>query len=65
MAGNWLGEVATDLRLADRTVPVRVRLPDAFRLNPNNLAGTLIRTPDGKPIPVSEVATMTRANGPG
>ena len=65
MAGNWLGEVATDLRLADRTVPVRVRLPDSYRFNPDNLARTLIRTPDGKPIPVSEVATMVRANGQG
>jgi CzcA family heavy metal efflux pump len=65
MAGNWLGEVATDLRLADRTVPVRVRLPDSFRFNPNNLPQTLIRTPEGKPIPVSEVATMERANGQG
>jgi CzcA family heavy metal efflux pump len=65
MAGNWLGEVATDLRLADRTVPVRVRLPDSYRFNPNNLAHTLIRTPDGKPIPVSEVAKMARANGQG
>jgi multidrug efflux pump subunit AcrB len=65
MAGNWLGEVATDLRLADRTVPVRVRLPDSYRFNPDNLARTLLRTPDGKPIPVSEVATMVRANGQG
>jgi multidrug efflux pump subunit AcrB len=48
MAGNWLGEVATDLRLADRTVPVRVRLPDAFRFDPNKLAGTLIRTAGGQ-----------------
>ena len=65
MAGNWLGDVATDLRLADRTIPVRVRLPDSFRLDPNRLAETLIRTADGKPIPVSAVATMKRANGQG
>src|SRR6185295_9616179 len=65
MAGNWLGEVATDLRLADRTIPVRVRLPDSFRFDPNKLAGTLIRTADGKPLPISEVATMERANGQG
>ena len=65
MAGNWLGEVATELRLPDRTIPVRVRLPDSFRFDPNNLARTLIRTPDGKPLPVSEVATMQRANGQG
>ena len=65
LAGNWLGQVATDLRLPDRTVPVRVRLPDSFRFNPNNLARTLIRTPGGRPIPVSEVASMERANGQG
>jgi CzcA family heavy metal efflux pump len=65
MAGNWLGEVATDLRLPDRTIPVRVRLPDAFRFNPDNLARTLLRTADGKVLPVSEVAAMVRANGQG
>jgi multidrug efflux pump subunit AcrB len=63
MEGNWLGEVATDLRLADRTVPVRVRLPDAFRFDPSKLPSTRIRTAEGKPFPVSEVARMTRANG--
>ena len=65
MAGNWLGDVATDLRLPDRTIPVRVRLPDSFRFDPNKLAATLIRTADGKALPVSEVATMERANGQG
>jgi CzcA family heavy metal efflux pump len=65
MAGNWLGDVATSLRLADRTIPVRVRLPDAVRFDPNRLASTLIRTAEGKPVPVSELATMERANGQG
>lgn len=65
MAGNWLGEVATELRLADRTIPVRVRLPDSFRFDPAKLPGTLIRPTDGKPLPVSAVATMERANGQG
>ncbi len=63
LSGNWLGEVATDLRLADRTVPVRVRLPDAFRFDPLRMPQTLIRTAEGKPIPISEVAAMERANG--
>ncbi len=63
MAGNWLGEVATDLRLPDRTVPVRVRLPDAVRFDPNRFSSTLLRTPDGKALPLSEVATMQHANG--
>jgi CzcA family heavy metal efflux pump len=65
MAGNWLGDVATSLRLPDRTIPVRVRLPDAFRFNPDNLAHTLLRTADGKALPVSEIASMVRANGQG
>jgi multidrug efflux pump subunit AcrB len=65
LAGNWLGEIATDLRLADRRVPVRVRLPDVYRFDPNWLPQTLIRSSEGKLIPVSEVAHMQRANGQG
>jgi CzcA family heavy metal efflux pump len=65
LAGNWLGQVATELRLADRTIPVRVRLPDAVRFSPEQLPHTLIRTGEGKPVPLSEVATMTRSNGQG
>jgi CzcA family heavy metal efflux pump len=65
LAGNWLGEVATDLRLPDRTIPVRVRLPDSVRFDPVRLPATMIRSSDGKPLPISEVATMARANGQG
>jgi multidrug efflux pump subunit AcrB len=65
MAGAWLGDVATDLRLPDRTIPVRVRLVDSFRFDPVKLPNTLIRAADGKPFLVSEVATMERANGQG
>ena len=63
--GQLAGRGRDQLRLADRTIPVRVRLPDSVRFDPNKLAGTLIRTADGKPLPVSEVATMERANGQG
>ena len=65
LAGNWLGQLTSDLRLADRTIPVRVRLPDSVRFNPDALPHTLIRAGDGKLIPLSEVASMTRANGQG
>jgi CzcA family heavy metal efflux pump len=65
MEGNWLGDVATDLRLADRTIPVRVRLPDSVRFDPYKLGTTQIRTGEGKPLPITAVATMTRANGQG
>ena len=40
LSAAWLGEVATDLRLLDRRVPVRVRLPDAFRFDPARLPQT-------------------------
>jgi CzcA family heavy metal efflux pump len=65
LAGNWLGIVATDLRLADRTIPVRVRLPDAVRFDTAHLAQTLIRSPDGHQVPIAEVASLERANGQG
>jgi CzcA family heavy metal efflux pump len=65
LAGNWLGEVATSLRLADRTIPVRVRLPDNVRFDPNFYPQTTVRSGDGKLIPISAVATMERANGQG
>ena len=63
LAGAWLGDVSTQLRLPDRQVPVRVRLPDSFRLNPARLSDTLIRTGDGKLVPVSMVAQPVRSNG--
>jgi multidrug efflux pump subunit AcrB len=55
--------VSTELRLPDRQVPVRVRLPDAYRFDPTKLADTLIRTSDGKLVPVATVARQTRTNG--
>jgi CzcA family heavy metal efflux pump len=63
LAASWLGDVSTELRLADRQVPVRVRLPDSFRFDPSKLSTTLIRTGEGKLIPVSAVAKPSRSNG--
>ena len=63
MAAAWLGDVPTDLRLLDRRVPVRVRLPDAVRFNPAALSQTLLHSPDGKLIPVAAVAHTERSNG--
>jgi multidrug efflux pump subunit AcrB len=63
LAAAWLGQVATDLRLADRMIPVRVRLPDATRFDPTKLPDTLLRTSDGKLVPVRVVAHLKRANG--
>jgi CzcA family heavy metal efflux pump len=63
LAAAWLGDVATDLRLLDRRVPVRVRLPDSWRFDPAKLPTTLLRTADAKLVPISAVAHPQRSNG--
>src|SRR4029078_1076899 len=40
LADAWLGDVRTELRLADRTIPVRERYPDDSRLHPARTART-------------------------
>ena len=63
LAASWLGDVSTDLRLLDRRIPVRVRLPDEVRLDPVRLPQTLIRSADGMLIPLGSVARLERSNG--
>jgi multidrug efflux pump subunit AcrB len=63
LSAAWLGDVPTDLRLLDRRVPVRVRLPDEVRFDPVRLPQTLIRTGDDKLIPLASVAHMERSKG--
>jgi multidrug efflux pump subunit AcrB len=63
LAASWLGDVSTELRLPDRQVPVRVRLPDSFRFDPTRLPDTLIRTSEGKLVPISVMARQSRSNG--
>jgi multidrug efflux pump subunit AcrB len=57
----WLGEVATDLRLLDRTIPVRVRYPDVFRLNPERLAQTPFAARTAAQSPSSASPSSLRA----
>ena len=47
LSDAWLGDVKTDLRLPDRTIPVRVRYPDAYRLDPAADGGDAVRA-DGR-----------------
>jgi CzcA family heavy metal efflux pump len=65
LAAAWLGETATDLRLADRGVPVRVRYPDRDRYDPARQAQLSLRTPDGRLVPLSSVARPVMATGDG
>jgi multidrug efflux pump subunit AcrB len=63
MSAAWLGTVPTELRRLDRLVPVRVRLQDPFRFNPERMAETLIKTADGSLVPLAAMALPARATG--
>ena len=58
LSDAWLGDVATDLRLLDRTVPVRVRYPDAVRFDPSRLTQTTVRGPNGKLTPAGALVQI-------
>jgi CzcA family heavy metal efflux pump len=64
LSAAWLGEVATEYLALDRTIPVRVRLPDAVRFDATRLGDTLIRGPEGRSAPLSALATLETAGGP-
>jgi len=63
LSDAWSGDVATDLRLLDRSIPVRVRYPDAYRFNPARLANTPVRGAKGELVPAGALATITEQNG--
>ena len=59
LSDAWLGDVATELRLFDRTIPVRVRYPDAVRLRGSRLESTAVRGSDKQLVPAASLATLT------
>jgi multidrug efflux pump subunit AcrB len=63
LSDAWLGDIKTELRLADRTIPVRVRYPDAYRLDPARMANTPIRADDGRSAPLSALAQQSTSEG--
>ena len=63
LSAAWLGANATDLRLLDRRVPVRVRLDDASRFDPARMPDTRLRTAGGALVPVTAVAHPVRVIG--
>ena len=59
LAGNWLGEVATDLRLADRAMPgARAAARTRIRFDPQLAATDADSQRRGQADPVSAVAHM-------
>lgn len=63
LSAAWLGDATTELRLADRTIPVRVRFPDRERLDPTRLASTQVRGADGSLVPLASLGHPVAANG--
>jgi multidrug efflux pump subunit AcrB len=59
LSDAWLGDTATQLRLFDRTIPVRVRYPDAIRFSGARLESTQVRGADKQLVPASSLATIT------
>jgi multidrug efflux pump subunit AcrB len=58
MSDAWLGDITTDLRLLDRSIPVRVRYPDDARFNGPGLVQTMIRGANGKLTPASSLVRI-------
>jgi CzcA family heavy metal efflux pump len=63
LSDAWLGDVKTELRLSDRTIPVRVRYPDAYRTDPQQMAVTPVRAADGRSIPLGALAHSETTEG--
>jgi len=65
LSAAWLGEVPTELRLLDRTIPVRVRYPDKIRFDPVRLSQMPVRGTDDKMAPLSALAHQTTSGAQG
>lgn len=63
LADAWLGDVQTELRLPDRSIPVRVRYPDAVRMDRLQMAQTLIRGPEGRTASLGSIAAPETTEG--
>jgi Cu/Ag efflux pump CusA len=67
VADRWrptgLARCRLTCRLLDRRIPVRVRLPEAYRFDPQQLPHAMIHTPSGGLVTVSALASPVRANG--
>ena len=63
LSSAWLGEIATDYLALDRSIPVRVRYPDAIRLDGGRLGQTMVRGTEGRTAPLSALATLAPATG--
>jgi multidrug efflux pump subunit AcrB len=63
VSAGLLGLTETSLREADHTVDIRVRFPDSFRSDLNNIQQFPIVTPDHQVVPLSSLASVTQVRG--
>lgn len=63
VSDGLLGDTKTELRESDRTIPVRVRFPDSFRMNYNDVLQFPILTPNKQTVPLSSLANVHQVQG--
>ena len=63
VSAGLLGLQQTELRLSDRTVGIRVRFPDSFRYNYDNVRQFPILTPAKQIVPLSALARVESVRG--
>jgi CzcA family heavy metal efflux pump len=63
LADGLLGDVATQVRRADRLIDLRIRYPDTFRFDPAWIREYPLVTPAGAVVPLSATAEVVPAEG--
>jgi CzcA family heavy metal efflux pump len=63
ISAGLFGVTQTELRESDRTVPIRVRFPDSFRMNYNDILQYPILTPAKQIVPLSSIAHLQKVQG--
>jgi len=58
------GVAVTDVLETDRLTPVFLRLPEKYRQDVETIRGLLVDTPAGHRIPLTQLATIDRSEGP-
>jgi CzcA family heavy metal efflux pump len=63
LQAGLLGESTTDFRLSDRLIPIRVRYPDNFRGQENNIRQFPILAANKQIVPLDSLATIAPVRG--
>lgn len=63
LRAGLLGDSATELRRADRLIPIRIRYPDSFRFQEQNIRQYPILTSNGQMVRLESLATIGKDRG--